>query len=90
MGGLGLGLALTGLLAGPSRQRADPTPAAYRPALLGRVMAVSMSLNMAGFPLAPPWAAACDMVAAGGVRRGGVGLAAGGSGDVAAHSGGDG
>jgi predicted MFS family arabinose efflux permease len=50
--GLGLGLALTGLLAGPidvsvltlRQRRTDP-------ALLGRVMAVSMSLNLAGFPI---------------------------------------
>ena len=50
--GLALGLALTGLLAGPidvgvltlRQRRTDP-------ALLGRVMAVSMSLNMAGFPI---------------------------------------
>lgn len=50
--GLGFGLALVGLLAGPIdvalltlRQRRT------EPGLLGRVLAVSMSVNMAGFPV---------------------------------------
>jgi predicted MFS family arabinose efflux permease len=50
--GLGVGLAIVGLLAGPIdvslltlRQRRT------EPGLLGRVLAVSMSVNMAGFPI---------------------------------------